>query len=270
METNLKTFSTIVIGGSGATGRHLVNNLLSSNHISKYGYFSSRISIFFFCSKTCFRNKCMYLDMNIGLVFILYLISLITKSYCCWKKRLWYLELSPRISEVASSQNRYFYLNNNKFWELPQSIKYEYLKNDNIRVYPIYSESLDFSKHLHGREVCEDSKNQYDERYNLPYQWIQITSLFWNFHIFLISLSIYLCLLSTFLILSEEWQSSHFSSYWSHFSILFHHWLNWFSYDIGFCNLGTTRADAGSDEAFRLVDYTYALNFATLCKNDLG
>jgi len=38
------------------------------------------------------------------------------------------------------------------------------------------------------------------------------------------------------------------------------------SYDLAFVTIGTTRADAGSDEAFRLVDYTYVMEFANLCK----
>jgi len=38
------------------------------------------------------------------------------------------------------------------------------------------------------------------------------------------------------------------------------------SYDLAFVTIGTTRADAGSDEAFKLVDYTYVMEFANLCK----
>lgn len=37
--------------------------------------------------------------------------------------------------------------------------------------------------------------------------------------------------------------------------------------DIAFCCLGTTRADAGSPEAFMKVDYDYVVNFATLSKD---
>jgi len=37
-------------------------------------------------------------------------------------------------------------------------------------------------------------------------------------------------------------------------------------HDVAICTLGTTRADAGSDAAFKLVDYTYVSNFATFCK----
>eukprot|EP01128_Nolandella_sp_AFSM9_P005724 TRINITY_DN282_c0_g2_i1.p1 TRINITY_DN282_c0_g2~~TRINITY_DN282_c0_g2_i1.p1 ORF type:complete len:219 (-),score=48.70 TRINITY_DN282_c0_g2_i1:122-778(-) len=37
-------------------------------------------------------------------------------------------------------------------------------------------------------------------------------------------------------------------------------------YDVAYSTLGTTRAQAGSGEAFYLVDYTYTVNFATLAK----
>eukprot|EP00029_Vermamoeba_vermiformis_P009426 TRINITY_DN4691_c0_g1_i1.p1 TRINITY_DN4691_c0_g1~~TRINITY_DN4691_c0_g1_i1.p1 ORF type:complete len:227 (+),score=45.37 TRINITY_DN4691_c0_g1_i1:137-817(+) len=38
--------------------------------------------------------------------------------------------------------------------------------------------------------------------------------------------------------------------------------------DVAFCCLGTTRKDAGSDAAFKKVDYTYATNFAQLAKDN--
>uniref|UniRef100_A0A6B2LHD6 NAD(P)-binding domain-containing protein n=1 Tax=Arcella intermedia TaxID=1963864 RepID=A0A6B2LHD6_9EUKA len=41
-------------------------------------------------------------------------------------------------------------------------------------------------------------------------------------------------------------------------------------HDIAICTLGTTRADAGSDEAFRLVDYTYVANFAQFALKHCG
>lgn len=37
-------------------------------------------------------------------------------------------------------------------------------------------------------------------------------------------------------------------------------------HDVCFCCLGTTRRDAGSDEAFRKVDLTYVLDSATKAK----
>jgi len=38
------------------------------------------------------------------------------------------------------------------------------------------------------------------------------------------------------------------------------------TYELAFCTIGTTRSDAGSDEAFRLVDYTYTTQFINLCQ----
>jgi oxidoreductase len=38
--------------------------------------------------------------------------------------------------------------------------------------------------------------------------------------------------------------------------------------DVAFCCLGTTRKDAGSDAAFKKVDYTYVTNFAQLAKDN--
>mmetsp|Transcript_12588 Transcript_12588/g.17422 ORF Transcript_12588/g.17422 Transcript_12588/m.17422 type:complete len:228 (+) Transcript_12588:106-789(+) len=38
------------------------------------------------------------------------------------------------------------------------------------------------------------------------------------------------------------------------------------NHDVAFCCLGTTRADAGSAEAFRKVDLEYVVEFARLCK----
>ena len=36
--------------------------------------------------------------------------------------------------------------------------------------------------------------------------------------------------------------------------------------DVGFCCLGTTRKQAGSDEAFRRVDFDYVLEIAKIAK----
>jgi len=46
--------------------------------------------------------------------------------------------------------------------------------------------------------------------------------------------------------------------------------LNLGQFEVAFSCLGTTRGDAGSDAAFRKVDLTYVVNFATFCKNSLG